>query len=42
MRKELSRVDQRHRANQLRKLKKEAVRELGVEEWCGFSTVLDG
>lgn len=42
VRKELSRVDQRHRASQLRKQKKEAVRGAGIGEWCGFTTVLGG
>ena len=42
VRKELSRVDQRHRASQLRKQKKEAVRGAGIGEWCGFTAVLGG
>lgn len=40
VRKELSRVDQRHRANQLRKQKKEAVREEQGLGWCVFTIVL--
>lgn len=36
VRKELSRVDQRHRASQLRKQKKEAVRGAGTGD-CGAS-----
>lgn len=40
VKKELSRVDQRHRASQLRKQKKEAVSEAGIGGWCGFTTVL--
>lgn len=42
VRKELSRVDQRHRASQLRKQKKEAVRGARIGEWCDFTSVLGG
>lgn len=36
LKKQPSRVDQRHRASQLRKQKREAVRGVGVGKRCGF------